>query len=392
MEIVVKKYKKFDRAFKDNAVRLSYEKRTIKEFANEIGILPCILTRWRQEYQKFGSGSFPGSGYARVHPEKKKSFEIEKECKESELRFEILKKGSPYLFQGKLIIYQFIYDNEKVYPITKMCIVLGVGVGRYIRWKKKGISEKQKAITLLKEEITSIFLSFKKHYGRNKIAKELHKRGYKINQRQVSFYMQQLGLRRIVKRKFVVTTDSKHNHYTAPNVLNRNFKVDAPSRVWASDITYIQAKKGFLYLTIIMDLYDRKIIGWSLSSGLSTQETTLAALEMATSSCKVSKGLIFHSDRGVQYANGTFSSKLDSYQCIRSMSRKGDHLDNAVCESFFSSFKRELIHKDKLVTPRQLRVDIFEYIENWYNKIRIHSALNYKSIEEFNKTNDNSTY
>lgn len=382
---VIKKYKKFDRIFKENAVKLSYEKRTIKECAEELGILPCILTRWRQEYLKFGTGSFPGSGYDRVHPEKKKSFELEKDCKDSELRFEILKKGTPYLFQGKLIIYQFIYDNEKIYPITKMCKVLDVGVGRYIRWKKKGISEKQKAITLLKEEITSIFLSFKKLYGRNKITKELHKLGYKITERHVSFYMKQLGLRRIQKRKFKATTDSKHNLYTAPNILNRNFKADTPSKVWVSDITYIQTNKGFLYLTIIMDLYDRKIIGWCLSSDLSTDKTTLIALEMAVTNRKISNGLIFHSDRGVQYANAAFTNKLDSYKFIRSMSRKGDHLDNAVSEAFFSSFKRELIHKNNLLNQQQLKIDIFEYIENWYNKIRLHSALNYKSIEEFNK-------
>ncbi|MEP6803783.1 MAG: transposase, partial [Flavobacterium sp.] len=231
---MVKKYKKFDRIFKENAVKLSYERRTIKEFAEELGILPCILSRWRKEYLKFGTGSFPGSGYDRVHPEKKKSFELEKDCKDSELRFEILKKGTPYLFQGKLVIYQFIYDNEKTYPITKMCKVLDVGVGRYINWKKKGISEKQKAIKLLKEEITTIFFSFKKLYGRNKITKELHKLGYKINERHVSFYMKQLGLRRIPKRKFKATTDSKHNYYTAPNILNRNFKVNSPSKVWVS--------------------------------------------------------------------------------------------------------------------------------------------------------------
>lgn len=381
------KYRKFDRIFKESAVLASYEKRTIKEFAEELGILPCILTRWRQEYKKFGTGSFPGSGYPKLHPEKKKSFELEKEYKESQLRLEILKKGSPYLFQGKLIIYQFIYKNEKKYPITKMCKVLEIGVGRYIRWKYNGISEKQKAIALLKQEITSIFFCFKKLYGRNKITNELHKRGYKIDQRQVSFYMKQLGLRRVKRRKFIATTDSKHNHYIAPNILNRNFNTNASSTVWVSDITYIQTNKGFIYLTIIMDLYDRKIIGWSLSSGLSTDKTTIIALKMAIANRKISNQIIFHSDRGVQYANEAFSIILDSYNFIRSMSRKGDHLDNSVAESFFSSFKRELIDKNKLLTQRQLQVDIFEYIENWYNKIRIHSALNNKSIEEFNKIN-----
>lgn len=383
------KYKTYDRIFKENAVLLSYEKRSLKEFAEELGIYPHYLTKWRKEYEKFGSGSFCGSGYERVNPDKKKNFELEKTSKESELRFEILKNASPHLYQGNLKIYKFIKDNEKKYSIAQMCRVLGVGNGRYIRWKYKGISQKQQQISVLKEEIKSIFFRFKKHYGRNKITKELHLLGYKIVERQVSFYMKELGLRYVKKRKFKVTTDSKHNFYTAPNILNRQFKVNDYSKVWVSDITYLQTTKGFLYLTIIMDLYDRKIIGWSLGSRLSTNKTTLPALEMAVTNRKVVNGLVFHSDRGVQYANKAFTKKLNSYKCKRSMSRKGDSLDNAVSESFFGSLKRELIdRKSNLISKKQMKEEIFEFIENWYNIKRIHSALKYKTIEQFNAINN----
>ena len=379
------KYEKYDRTFKEKAVQLSYEKCNLKDFAEELGIYPNYLTTWRKEYEKFGTGSFNGSGHVRVHPDNKKIFELEKRLKESELRFEILKNASPYLYQGKLIIYQFIKDNEKKYSIAKMCSVLGIGNRGYICWKYNGVSDKKKQIALLKKDITSIFFRFKKHYGKNKITKELHNLGYKIVDRQVSFYMKQLGLRYIKKRKFKVTTDSNHNYYTAPNVLNREFKATSPSKAWVSDITYVQTKKGFLYLTIIMDLYYRKIIGWSLGSRLSTNKTTLPAFEMAVNNRAVSNGLVFHSDRGVQYANRAFTNKLNSYKCTRSMSRKGDHFDNAVSESFFSSLKRELIdRKGNLLTKKQMKSEIFEFIENWYNKKRIHSALNYKTIDQFN--------
>lgn len=379
------KYKKYDRIFKENAVQLSYEKSCLKEFAEELGILPCLLTRWRKEYLKFGEGSFQGSGYDRVHPEEKPIFDLEKKSKVSELRYEILKNASPHLYQGNLAIYQFIKDNEHKYSILKMCEVLEIGYGRYHRWKKDGISEKQRQIALLKEEITSIFFRFRKHYGKNKITKELHSLGYKIAVRQVSFYMKQLGFRHVKKRKFKLTTDSNHNHYTSPNILNREFKVNGHSKIWVSDITYLQTTKGFLYLTIIMDLYDRKIIGWSLGSRLSINKTTLPAWEMAVTNRTVLNGLVFHSDRGVQYASRVFTKKLDSYKCIRSMSRKGDHLDNAVSESFFSSLKREIRdRKSSLLTKKQMKAEIFEFIENWYNKKRIHSALNYKTIEQFN--------
>lgn len=383
------KYKTFDPIFKENTVLLSYEKSSIKELADELGIFKHYITKWRKEYEEFGSGSFCGSGYPRVHPDNKKFFELKKTSKESELRFEILKNASPYLHQGKLKVYQFIKSNEKKYTIAKMCRVLGVGNGRYIRWKYNGVSKKQQELALLKEEIKSIFYRFKKHYGRNKITKELNRLGYEICMTQVSLYMRQLGLRYVKKRKFKVTTNSKHTYCIAPNVLNREFKVDGYSKVWVSDITYLETTDGFLYLTIIMDLYDRKIIGWSLGSWLTTNKTTIPALEMAVSNRKVSNELIFHSDRGVQYANKVFTKKLNSYKLIRSMSGKGDSLDNAVSESFFGSLKRELIYlKSNLISKKQMQVEIFEFIENWYNKKRMHSALNYKTIEQFNAINN----
>lgn len=387
--LMAKERKKYNRIFKENAVKLSYEKKNLKKFADELEILPCLLTKWRNEYEKFGEGSFQGSGNVRVHPENRFSFELEKKHKKSELRFEILKKASPHLYQGKIEVYSFIKNNEKKYSISEMCRVLNIRNGTYNRWKNNGVSEKQQQIATLKKNIASIFLRFKKYYGRGKITQKLNDQGYKISQKQVSFYMDQLGLRKIAKRKFKVTTDSKHTHYISPNVLNREFTVNTPSKVWVSDITYIQTKKGFLYLTIIMDLYDRKIIGWSLGTQLTTLKTTLAAWEMAISNRTVSKGLIFHSDRGVQYANKAFTSQLNSYECIRSMSRKGNSVDNAVSESFFNSLKRELIHrKSKLISQKLMKVEIYEFIENWYNKKRTHSALNYLTIEQFNKINN----
>jgi putative transposase len=199
--------------------------------------------------------------------------------------------------------------------------------------------------------------------------------------------MKELGLRSKLSKKFKVTTDSKHNYLVVENVLDRNFNVTNPSRVWVSDITYIQTKEGFLYLTTVIDLYDRKVIGWSLSKTMSTQRTSLAAWKMAIRNRPVQKGLIFHSDRGVQYASKKFANTIESYGVIRSMSRKGNCWDNAVAESFFKSLKTELIYGNNLITKEQMELEIFEYIEIWYNKKRRHSALNYKTIEEFNNQN-----
>ncbi|MDQ8014301.1 MAG: IS3 family transposase [Flavobacterium nitrogenifigens] len=375
---------KYDSLFKENAVLLSYEKELMKDAAEELKVSPKLLCRWRKEYQEYGKGSFQGSGYPRVHPDRRLLFDLERKAAETTLRFEILKKASSCLSEGKPAIYEFIRSNEKNYSITTMCHILNIGITGYIRWKKKGLSEKKRNIIALKKDIAALFLKSKKQYGRGRIATQLQLLGYKIGPRRVGFYMKQLGLHRKRKRKFIATTDSIHYYFTAPNILDRNFRTEAPGKAWVSDITYLQTSRGFVYLTIILDLFDRKIIGWHLSSALTVKKTVLPAFDMAVSNRKIYEGLIFHSDRGSQYASRCFTSKLEQYKCIRSMSRKGNCFDNAVAESFFSIFKRELILGADLQQPKKLKDEVFEYIENWYNKKRIHTALGFKTIEQFN--------
>jgi len=284
--------------------------------------------------------------------------------------------------------YRFIKNHEYLFPIEKMCKVLEVGCSGYYKWKNKPISNRTHRKNQIKRQITSIYFASKQRYGSPRITIELNALGYKISRITVAKYMKELGLRSKLSKKFKVTTDSKHNYLVVENVLDRNFIVAHPSKVWVSDITYIQTKEGFLYLTTIIDLYDRKMIGWSLSNGMSTNETTLAAWKMAIRNRSVQKGLIFHSDRGIQYANNKFANTIESYGVTRSMSRKGNCWDNAVAESFFKSLKTELIYGNKLVTKEQMELEIFEYIEIWYNKKRRHGTLNYKTIEEFNNQNN----
>ena len=282
------------------------------------------------------------------------------------------------------MIFDFIKNHERIFPIEKMCKVLKVSQSGYYRWKTAAISQRLQKKTVLKEKITALYFESKQRYGSPRITMELNILGYKISRITVAKYMRELGLKSKLSKKFKVTTDSKHNYLLVENVLNRQFLVPQPSKAWVSDITYIHTKEGFLYLTTIMDLYDRKIIGWSLSDGMSTNETTLASWKMAIRNRNVQKGLIFHSDRGVQYANNKFANVLDSYKVTRSMSRTGDCWDNAVAESFFKSLKTELIYGNKLITKEQMKLQIFEYIEIWYNQKRRHSALKYMTIKEFN--------
>ena len=173
------------------------------------------------------------------------------------------------------MIYSFIKNNEQVFPIEKMCKVLQVSYGSYYRWKKQAITARQQLKITLKEQITLIYFATKQRYGSPRITLELQHLGYKVSRITVAKYMKELGLRSKLSKKFKVTTNSNHNYLVVENVLNREFLVKMPSKAWVSDITYIQTKEGFVYLTTIMDLHDRKIIGWSLSDGMSTEETTL---------------------------------------------------------------------------------------------------------------------
>jgi transposase InsO family protein len=197
-------------------------------------------------------------------------------------------------------------------------------------------------------------------------------------------------LRARIPKRFKVTTDSKHNYPVAPNLLDQEFFTSRPGEVWVSDITYVRTKSGWLYLTVIIDLYDRKVIGWSMSKGLSAEETVIPAWRMAVRNRPITQKLIFHSDRGIQYACHAFTRILKANSLvIQSMSRKGNCWDNAVAESFFKTIKVEWIYRHTFTNQEQAQLSIFEWIESWYNRRRRHSALNYQTIEEFERNNYN---
>jgi len=216
---------------------------------------------------------------------------------------------------------------------------------------------------------------------------ELHARGFKVSRARVARLMKRHGIRSVHAKRFLVTTDSKHNYPVVENKLQRNFLVSGPSRVWVSDITYIRTVKGWLYLTIILDLWDRKVIGWSFSRDMSARNTSIASWRMAVKNRPIGNSLVFHSDRGVQYACHQFAQLLDSYGTVeRSMSRKGDCWDNAVAESFFKTLKVEHVRKNRFLSREQAALSIFEWIETWYNRNRRHSALRNLTIQEFERS------
>ena len=207
--------------------------------------------------------------------------------------------------------------------------------------------------------------------------------GYRVSENRVAKIMKNIGLSAQIKRKFrVLTTNSSHSYPISPNLLNQDFHVSEPNKAWVSDITYVKSAKGWLYLCVILDLFSRKVVSWSLADHMRT-EMVIEALDRAVEPNKPQAGLIFHSDRGSQYASYRFRDKLNEYKFVSSMSRKGSCYDNAVAESFFGSLKVEEIHKNKYLNIFEVRRSIFEYIEIFYNRNRKHSYLGYKSPIKF---------
>jgi len=271
-----------------------------------------------------------------------------------------------------------------------MCKVFKVRKSSYYKWLKSGPSTRWQENERLLTEIMDIFEESDETYGSPRMTKELKARGRIASRNRVANMMRAAGIRARKPKRFVVTTDSKHNYPVAPNVLNRKFKAIRPGEIWVSDITYVRTKSGWLYLTVIIDLYDRKVIGWSMSKGLSAMETVIRAWLMATRNRPVTQELIFHSDRGIQYACKEFAGILNKNELIiRSMSRKGNCWDNAVAESFFKTIKVEWIYANNFVNQEQAQLSIFEWIESWYNRRRRHSALGYQTIDEFERNNYN---
>ena len=240
----------------------------------------------------------------------------------------------------------------------------------------KRTKENEKLLSLIKE----IHKKSKKRYGSPRISKALKAKDVQVSRPRVARLMKQAQIRAKMVRRFRATTDSKHCFKVSENLLNRNFTAVTTGQAWVSDITYIRTLTGWLYLTIVLDLADRKVIGWALSETMKAKDTTVAALKMAVINRPVLQDLMFHSDRGIQYACDEFRKELKTYPLIlQSMSRKANCWDNAVAESFFKSLKTECVYGNRFENQRKAAMEIFEYIEVFYNRERLHSSLGYRT-------------
>lgn len=263
-----------------------------------------------------------------------------------------------------------------------MCSVLQVSRSGFYAWLKREPSKRTRENKELVKQIKIIYNQSKRTYGSPRITAELNRRNYQVSRPRVARLMKRERICSIVRKKYVVTTDSKHNYPIAPNLLQRNFTTNTPGTKWVSDITYIKVKSKWLYLTTVIDLFDRKVIGWALSITMSTNHTTIPALKMALNNRITQNSIIFHSDRGIQYASQNFRDLLNHNEIKQSMSRKGNCWDNAVAESFFKTIKTECTNHFRFESILHAKLEIFKYIETWYNRKRRHSALGYATPTE----------
>ena len=262
--------------------------------------------------------------------------------------------------------------------------MLGVSRSGYYKWAKHIDSDHQKSNEHLLVRIRDAYVRGRGTYGSPRVTAELKSKGIPCGKNRVAQLMKSNGIKAKTKRRFKATTKNKHDGLVADNLLNQRFYADEANKIWVSDITFIRTREGWLYLAAILDVFNRKIVGWSIDSKLS-HELLADALHKALRQRRPEAGVMFHSDRGTQYASYAFRDLLEQYGFVQSMSSSGNCYDNALMESFFHTLKTELIYFEKYRTRQEARGSVFEYIEVFYNRVRRHSALNYCSPAEFER-------
>lgn len=274
--------------------------------------------------------------------------------------------------------YAWIDRHRQQYPIAMSCRVLDVSRSGFYEWRDRPPSQRQRQDTQLLGHIRRIHRFSRENYGARKVHQALLAEGIACGRDRVGRLRRQARIVAKRRRRFVVTTRSKHRHWIAPNLLNRDFTAQVPNQVWAGDVTFIATRTGWLYLAILLDLYLRKIVGWAMSHR-NDQTLVVDALQMAVERQQPGSGLIHHSDRGSTYASQRYRDLLTGHGMISSMSRKKDCWDNAVAESFFSTLKNELVWGADYANRQEARSAIFEYIEVFYNRQRLHQTLGYRT-------------
>ncbi len=278
--------------------------------------------------------------------------------------------------------YRLIDAEKASYPISLLCRILRVSRSGYYDWKGRPPSERDRENAALTEKIREIHSRSRQVYGYPRVHAELRALGVRCSRKRVARLMREAGLRGCLRARKKRTTRRDLYAAPVPDLVKRNFAAAAPNKIWTADITYVGTREGFLYLAFILDVYSRKVVGWSMANHLRT-ELVVDALEMALWRRRPGAGLIHHTDRGAQYTALSFGKRLEEVGIVPSIGRAGSALDNAMSESFVASLKTELLHRHRFLTREAARTAIFDYIEGFYNRVRRHSSLDYSSPADY---------
>ena len=283
--------------------------------------------------------------------------------------------------------YKFMERERSRFAVERMCRLLGVSRSGYYAWlRERDTGRRLKENEALLEAIRRFYKASRGTYGSPRITEDLRDAGLRCGENRIARLMRINGLMAKTRRRFKATTNSRHCLPVSPNLLNRRFMTDGPNKVWTSDITYVWTEEGWLYLAVVLDVFSRQIVGWAMGDRIDTG-LVLRAFNQAVMRRRPAPGFIFHSDRGRQYASVDFRKALKSCGAVQSMSNKGDCYDNAITETFFHTLKTELVYFEKYKTRTEAKGGIFEYIEAFYNRLRRHSALGYRSPHAFEQAN-----
>jgi len=279
-------------------------------------------------------------------------------------------------------LFRFVDAEKARFPASLLCRMVGVSKSGYYAWRHRPPSRRSREDAILTERILEVHQRSRQTYGYPRVHAELRALGVRCGRRRVARLMRKAGLQGCMRGRKKRTTRRDLRATPAPDLVKRGFRATAPDRLWTADITYLKTDEGFLYLAFVLDVYSRKIVGWSMATHLRT-ELVVDALEMAVWRRKPAAGLVHHSDRGTQYTALSFGKRLEAAGIVPSMGRTGSALDNAISESFVSTLKCELVHRRSFPTWEAARTAIFEYLEAFYNRRRLHSSLGYMSPESY---------
>ena len=373
------KGRRFDRAFKEEAVRLLQTSgRRQRQIAGDLGISVSALGRWVAELREEDLLSGPHEDAAKEITRRRRERDLARQERD------LGKKSAGLLRQGKSMRFRFI-DAERAglaMPIFRLCRLLQVSVSGFYAWRNRGPSQRQLDDMVLLAHVRAAFRRSRESYGAERVHHELAENGIEVGRHRVARLMRGNGLSPKRKQKFKKTTDSQHNKAVASNLLDQNFSAEAPNEKWAADISYIWTAQGWLYLAVMLDLYSRRVIGWAVGARM-TSDLPLRALNRAIGLRQPGAGVIHHSDRGSQYCSDAYQARLGELGFLASMSGKGNCYDNAVVETFFKTIKSELIWRTVFMSRSQAETAVAGYIDGFYNPVRRHSTLDFTSPVKF---------